>query len=135
MVKSNLRFLIYKYQSYYKAVSAWVFHIVFQFLIILADRTARRNRCVKKIIFCAGSNGKCFYCLIRILRIGVKQSGTFCTKTRWVGAFSWLVPVITISFSNMCGGSNSKMWVRSIASFRCFTRSVYQLRSFSVSSL
>ena len=37
-VKVHLRFLIYKYQSYYKAVSAWVFHIVFQFLIILADR-------------------------------------------------------------------------------------------------
>lgn len=28
-VKVHLRFLIYKYQSYYKAVSAWVFHIVF----------------------------------------------------------------------------------------------------------
>ena len=56
-----------------------------------------------------GSNGECFYCLIRILRIGIKQSGTFCTKTRWVGCIFLIGSGNDDIIFQQCGGSNSKM--------------------------
>ena len=89
--------------------------------------TAWRNRIFQELApFIAGGDGEGFYCLVGILGVGIKQSGSFGTKTGRISGVFLVASGDDGPACQPCGGTYREVGVGGIAAIGCFAGGAQQ---------